>query len=151
MTTVPLPLAANTRSMKSRGRWWLLDGALCCTSRSSAAMNPLRPSPVDALSGRIGASCKKVPTTWSAISMLASSRSSASHKSILVRAMIPCLTPTSCKMRKCSSVCGFHPSWPSTTKMHALIPPTPANILPMNRVCPGTSMNATLSPLGNSM
>ncbi|CAB4878238.1 unannotated protein [freshwater metagenome] len=112
-------------------------------------MNSSSPSPVVALKGTIGASCKKVPATWSAISMLASSRSSASHKSILVRAMIPCLTPTSCMMRKCSSVCGFHPSWPSTTKMHALIPPTPANMLPMNRVWPGTSMNAMLSPLGN--
>ena len=55
-------------------------------------------------------------------------------------------TPTSSRIRRCSSLCGFHPSVAATTNRQASTPPTPASMLRRNRTWPGTSTKLTASP-----
>ena len=49
-------------------------------------------------------------------------------------------------MRRCSSLCGFHPSVAATTNRQASTPPTPASMLRRKRTWPGTSTKLIASP-----
>ena len=69
VTTVPLPLAAKTRSIHSRGRpRSAAAGVRAGERRPSAARSSSSPSPVGAATGTIGAPARNVPATCSATS-----------------------------------------------------------------------------------
>ena len=68
VTTVPLPLAAKTRSTHSRGRPRSAEAGVLRTRSSSAARRSSSPSPVEALTGTIGAPARNVPATCSVTS-----------------------------------------------------------------------------------
>ena len=59
-------------------------------------------------------------------------------------------TPSTSRISRCSSDCGFHPSSAATTNSTSGAGPTPASMLRMNRSWPGTSTNPTSRPLGSS-
>ena len=147
VTTVPLPLAANTRSIHSRARPRSTAAGVVRASSPSAAARASTPLPVGVATGTIGAPARNVPATRSATSSAASSTSSGSSStSTFVRATTPWRTPTSSRIRRCSSLCGFHPSVAATTNRQASTPPTPASMLRRNRTWPGTSTKLTGSP-----
>ena len=148
VTTVPLPLAANTRSTHSRGPSAVGGRRRRAAARSpSAAASASSPRPGGAATGTIGAPARNVPATRSATSSAASStRSGSSSTSTFVRATTPWRTPTSSRIRRCSSLCGFHPSVAATTNRQASTPPTPASMLRRKRTWPGTSTKLTASP-----
>ena len=78
VTTVPLPLAAKTRSTQSRGLPRSGATGVRSTSWSSAVRRASRPAPVVDDTGTIGAVSRNVPATRSATSSAASSRWSSS-------------------------------------------------------------------------
>ena len=79
----------------------------------------------------------------------ASSRRSSSTASTFDSATSPCWIPSSSRMRRCSSLWGFHPSVAATTKRQASTAPTPASMLRRKRTWPGTSTKLTVSPDGS--
>ena len=68
--------------------------------------------------------------------------------STLVRATTPWPMPSSSRMRRCSSLCGFHPSVAATTNRQASTAPTPASMFVRKRTWPGTSTKLIASPDG---
>ena len=65
-----------------------------------------------------------------------------SHKSHLLNTKIISLQPKSPKIRKCSTLWAFKPSFISTTKRHTLKANAPLIIVLTRFSCPGTSMKA---------
>ena len=63
-------------------------------------------------------------------------------------ATMPCSTPSSSRMRRCSSVCGIHPSVAATTSSATSTAPTPASMFLMKRTWPGTSTKPISTPDG---
>ena len=57
--------------------------------------------------------------------------------------------PSSSRIRRCSSDCGFHPSVAATTNRQASTAPTPASMLRRNRTWPGTSTKLMPAPDGS--
>ncbi len=119
------------------------------TIRSSAARSSSMPSPFRALTGTIDASARTVPATRSRTSSVANASVSASTRSVFVNAITPPATPSTSRICRCSSDCGFQPSSAATTNRTSRTGPTPASMLRMNRSCPGTSTNPTSCPPGS--
>ena len=150
VTTVPAPLAANTRSTQSRGRpRSAARGAEASMSsratRSSARPRPERESTASTSVGRNEAAASRC----SSISSRASSRRSSSTRSAFVITARPCEMPSRSRIRRCSSLCGIHPSVAATTRIAASTAPTPASMFLRNRTCPGTSTNPSCCPDGS--
>ncbi len=97
------------------------------------------PSPVTLETGTMGAPAKLVRSSASVSSSVATSRSSGSTRSILVRATTPAGMPSSAQIARCSRVCGITPSSAATTRIMRSMPPRPASALCTKRSWPGTS------------
>ena len=148
VTTVPLPArendavdpqprpAAVARRRRRAGEVAERRGELR-RRRRPPARRPARPAP------RRG-TCRRGGRRPRGAASSTSSRSSS--RSTLVRATTPWRTPTSSRIRRCSSLCGFQPSVAATTNRQASTPPTPASMLRRNRTWPGTSTKLIASP-----
>ena len=148
VTTLPAPVAANERSIQSRGRLMLAALGASSVRVSKASRSSSIPVPSMLSTATTGAFWRKLPSVFSSISMCASSASSSSTRPIWVRATTPWLIPSNSRIRRCSSDCGFHPSVAATTNMQASTPPTPASMFFINLMCPGTSIKESLRPDG---
>ena len=149
VTTVPAPLIVNTRSMCRRAR--------ASVGRSGAVEHRVerRRQRVDAFAGlrghrrrsarRRGRCRRRVrgspPSPASSVS--------SSTRSRFVSAITPPRTPSTSRICRCSSDCGFHPSSAATTNSTSRTGPTPASMLPMKRSCPGTSTKPISRPDGS--
>ena len=149
VTTVPDPLAANDRSIHSRGLSRSAEVGVSASRSSRAERSTSRPTPVGASTSTIGAPSRNVPSSRSATSRWASSTRSSSAIPTLVSATRPWRTSSSSRIRRCSSDCGFQPSVAATTKRQASTPPTPASMFLMNRTWPGTSTSESVAPEGS--
>ena len=149
VTTVPEPLAAKTRSIHSRGRPRSAAGGAATSRSSRAAVRSSAPIPATMSTGTTGASARKVPAVRSATSSRASSIRSSSAWPTLVSATSPRSTPSSSRMRRCSSDWGFQPSVAATANRQASTPLTPASMFFRKRTWPGTSMKAAPRPDGS--
>ena len=150
VTTVPAPGATKDRSTHRRGRPASLAGGVRASIRSRAATKSSMPVPEMLSVATISAPARNVPAKWSETSRRAISANSSSTRSTLVSTTSPLSMPSSSRMRRCSSDCGFQPSVAATTKMQASVAPTPASMFLMNLMCPGTSTIAQRRPLGSS-
>jgi hypothetical protein len=148
VTTVPAPRIVKTRSTNSRVRASAGGGAAASIA-SRAARISSRPSPVADETGTIGAACSAVPSSRRRTSAVAAARRSSSTRSRFVRATTASATPSTSRIWRCSSLCGFHPSSAATTNSTSGTGPTPASMFAMNRSWPGTSTNPTSRPLGS--
>ncbi len=148
VTTVPAPLIVNTRSRCSRPRA-SSAGPAWSSIVSRAAASASMPLPVSEDTGTIGASASVVPDTRSRISSAARSSMSSSTRSRFVSAITPPRTPSTSRICRCSSDCGFQPSSAATTNRTRRTGPTPASMLPMNRSWPGTSTKPISRPDGS--
>ena len=141
VTTDPKPVFEKTRSTakwknpRSKFVFMALDWVVI--SDFSASI----PSPVSTDVRMMGASFKNVLEIKSRISNSTRSiQSVSSAKSVLVSAIIPCLTPSSLSIWRCSRVWGMMPSSTAMTIRAIWMVETPATILRMNLSCPGTSI-----------
>ena len=75
---------------------------------------------------------------------------SFSTLSILLNTTAQFFTLSSCKIDKCSSVCGIGPSSAAITNNPKSILEYPASILFINFLCPGTSIKFRISPFPRS-
>ena len=149
VTTVPAPRAENARSIHRRGRPWSTAVGVAASRSSRAARRLSNPTPVGASVSTTGAPSRNVPATRSSTSRWARSTRSSSAGPTLVRATTPCLTPSSSRIRRCSSDWGFQPSVAATTNRQASTAPTPASMFLMNRTWPGTSTSERAAPDGS--
>jgi len=148
VTTVPLPLMANTRSSHSRTPLRGSGRGRRAASLPSAATRSGRPWPVSALTAT--ASILVWPRLVSAIlSVACRSAGAGSARSARVTTRIPWRTPRASIAARCSADWGFQPSSAATTNITAGAGPAPASMLDTNRSCPGTSTNAISSPDGS--
>ena len=146
VTTVPAPLAANTRSTQRRGRPASVGAGAPASTASNIERTSSTPRPLMESTTTIGH-----PGNRSSISSRASNSVSSSTTSALVSATRPCRTSSRSRIWVCSTVCGFHPSLAATTSSATSTAPTPASMFFTKRTCPGTSTNPTTTPDGRSV
>ena len=150
VTIVPKPSTENTRSMGRRNGVRALFSSACSVKSCSASRSASTPSPVRTDVRRIGLSSKNVPLTRLLTSSSSMFSQSSSTKSVFVSTMSPSFTPSSCRMSRCSTVCGMKPSSAATTSIARSTPPAPASMFLMNLSCPGTSTTLAQLPSGKS-
>ena len=146
VTTVPLPLMANTRSSQSRTPPPGSGSGSRAASLPSAATSSGRPWPVSALTATASTSPRLVSAILSAA---CSSAGAGSARSARVTTSSPWRTPRASIAARCSADWGIQPSSAATTNITPGAGPAPASIFVMNRSCPGTSTNAISSPDGS--
>ena len=127
-----------------------LFSSACSVKSCSASRSASTPSPVRTDVRRIGLSSKNVPLTRLLTSSSSMFSQSSSTKSVFVSTMSPSFTPSSCRMSRCSTVCGMKPSSAATTSIARSTPPAPASMFLMNLSCPGTSTMLAQLPSGKS-
>ena len=150
VTIVPKPSTENTRSIGRRNGVRALFSSACSVKSCSASRSTPMPSPVRTDVRRIGLSSKNVPLTRLLTSSSSMFSQSSSTKSAFVSTMSPPFTPSSCRMSRCSTVCGMKPSSAATTSIARSTPPAPASMFLMNLSCPGTSTMLAQLPSGKS-
>ena len=144
VTIVPKPSTENTRSMGRRNGVRALFSSACSVRTWSASRRASMPSPVRMDVRRIGLSSKNVPLTRLLTSSSSMFSQSSSTKSVFVSTMSPSFTPSSCRMSRCSTVCGMKPSSAATTSIARSTPPAPASMFLM------TSTTLAQLPSGKS-
>src|SRR5712692_1351319 len=87
-----------------------------------------------------------VASASNSISSRTSVRRFSSARSAFVIRKMPRLTPSRCRMSRCSSLCGITPSSAATVNSTRSIPCAPASMLRMNRSWPGTSITPARVP-----
>ena len=148
VTTVPCPDKVNTLSTPRRnnrrssraGR--LRDTSVRCASK---AATPGSLSTLAAV-GNTGLPASGVAASSAPISRSTCATRSPSARSILVNATAPRVTPSSCKIARCSRVCGITPSSAATTSKAKSMPVTPEAMVRMNFSWPGTSITPSTVP-----
>ena len=151
VTTVPAPRGAKTRSIQSRGRPRSSAAGVAARAASRARRRSSSPRPETESHTTTWASRSDELARCSTTECRASSSASALTVSALVRATIPWRTPSTSRMRRCSSLCGIHPSLAATTNSATSTAPTPASMFLTKRSWPGTSTKPTVRPEGRSV
>ncbi|MNQ71176.1 hypothetical protein D3C85_858380 [compost metagenome] len=148
VTMVPCPDKVNTRSTPRRNK---RRSSRCgklratCVRCASKAATPASSSRLAAV-GKIGLPASGVPASSASMSSSTCATRALSARSILVSATAPRVTPSSCKMARCSCVCGMMPSSAATTSRAKSMPVTPEAMVRMNFSWPGTSITPSTVP-----
>ena len=148
VTTVPWPGRVNTRSTARRNRPWCWRGAACCAVATRWARSAAVPgsSAWVAAVAKTGAPASGVGASRACTSSRTWAMRSGVARSALVRATVPCRTPSSSTMARCSRVWGITPSSAATTSSAWSMPTAPAAMVCTNFSWPGTSMMPRMSP-----
>ena len=125
-----------------------VDGASACrvSRRSSASRSSPSPTPVGASTATTSAPSRNVPgdvvgdVEAGQLGVVVVDEADLRERDHAVA------MPSSSRMRRCSSDCGFQPSVAATTNRQASTAPTPASMFLRKRTWPGTSTNATPLP-----
>ncbi|PMQ15731.1 hypothetical protein JaAD80_13980 [Janthinobacterium sp. AD80] len=151
VTTVPCPDKVNTRSTPRRNK---RRSSRCgrlrdtCVRWASRAATPGSLSTLAAV-GKMGLPASGVPCSSTSISASTCATRALSTRSIFVSATAPRVTPSSCKIARCSCVCGMMPSSAATTSSAKSMPVTPDAMVRMNFSWPGTSITPSTVPSGS--
>ena len=149
VTTVPAPAMVKTRSTNNRARpSSSRDVPAPAANPASASTSVSIPSPVTAEVGMVPCQRTGLRDSRCAISAVRDATSLLPTLSHLVSATTPCDTPRTSSTPRCSSVCGIHPSFASTTSIAMSTPLTPATIVRTKSACPGTSTKLSTVPSG---
>ncbi|CAJ6204410.1 Uncharacterised protein [Burkholderia pseudomallei] len=153
VTTVPCPASVNTRSTASRNRPSSRRARQASAVSRRCAFNAATPASSGSLArvSKTGASASGEAASHARISSRTRATRAASTRSHFVSASAPCATPSSCRIDRCSRVCGITPSSAAITTSAKSIPHAPAAIVWTSFSWPGTSMKPSTSPFGSGV
>ncbi len=142
MTTQPAPATLKRRSTIKRAGPSAACGcqvAARCSSAARRAATPGSPSWL-ATTDQSGAAGQPASATQALTCSANRCCCAASARSQRVSTTPSSATPSSCKIARCSRVCGMMPSSAATTSSAISTPATPASMVPIKRSWPGTSI-----------